>query len=174
MNLSVATPSISHKAEQTQAGSLERAAEIDARVHAGVPDIGGSPYLLHSLRVMLRLQEPVARIVAVRHDLVEDGGPAWDFERLTREGFADTLSEALRPVTKTDEDKDQPDDSAETQIARHLAFIQRAKAHPIGRLVKLADLENDLDTTRLPQPHSAKDELRLRRYRIARELLLVP
>ena len=121
---------------------------------------------------MLRLQDPVARIVAVLHDVVEDGGPNWGFDRLSREGFDDTVIEALRTVTKTAEDIDQPNDSSETQIARYLAFVQRAKAHPIGRLVKLADLEDNLDTTRLPQPHSAKDELRFRKYRIARELLL--
>lgn len=159
---------------ETHPGSLERAVEIAARVHAGVMDKGGSPYLLHPLRLMLRLQDPVARIVAALHDVVEDGGPDWSFERLSREGFSEDVIEALRTVTKAADDHDQPSDSPEAKEARYLAFVQRAKGHPIGRLVKLADLEDNLDTTRLPQPLLGKDELRLRKYRRARELLLAP
>lgn len=34
--------------------TLERAIALGAEVHAGVKDKGGSPYILHPLRVMLR------------------------------------------------------------------------------------------------------------------------
>ncbi len=52
--------------------SLERAIALAAQAHAGQVDKGGAPYILHPLRVMLRLTHPEARIVAVLHDVLED------------------------------------------------------------------------------------------------------
>ena len=46
-------------------GTLERAIEIAARTHAGQLDKGGAPYILHPLRVMLRVAPGVQQIVAV-------------------------------------------------------------------------------------------------------------
>ena len=158
----------------TTPGSLERAVQIAAQVHAGARDKGGSPYLLHPLRVMLRLQDPVAQIVAMLHDVLEDGGPEWSCERLSGEGFGEEVLQALRAVTKTADKQDQFADSPDAKVARYLVIVRRAKARPVGCLVKLADPEDNLDTSRLPQPLSAKDEFRLSKYRVARELLQAP
>ena len=66
------------------ASSLERAIEIAARAHAGQTDKGGAPYVLHPLRVMLQLRDPVAQIAAVLHDVVEDCA-GWSLARLRGE-----------------------------------------------------------------------------------------
>ena len=50
-------------------GSLERAIEIAARGHAGQTDKAGAPYILHPLRVMLRLADEAGRIAAILHDV---------------------------------------------------------------------------------------------------------
>lgn len=52
--------------------SVEKAAEIAARAHAGALDKQGRPYLYHPLRVMLAVDDDDARIVAVLHDVVEE------------------------------------------------------------------------------------------------------
>ncbi|MEG1082761.1 MAG: GTP pyrophosphokinase, partial [Pseudomonas sp.] len=48
--------------------TLERAIAVAARAHEGQQDKGGSAYILHPLRVMLRVSTVEQRIVAVLHD----------------------------------------------------------------------------------------------------------
>jgi hypothetical protein len=48
--------------------------------------------------------------------------------------------------------------------------VRRAAAHPIARSVKLADLEDNLDSTRLSEV-TAQDQSRMERYRRAQALL---
>lgn len=45
--------------EHARRGTLERAIEIAAATHAGQTDKGGAPYILHPLRVMLRVRSAV-------------------------------------------------------------------------------------------------------------------
>ena len=52
---------------------LEKAIEIACRAHQGQRDKAGAPYILHPLRVMLQLDSIEERIVAVLHDVMEDG-----------------------------------------------------------------------------------------------------
>lgn len=154
----------------TPPGSLERAIAIAAAVHAGQTDKGGAPYILHPLRVMLRLSHPMAQIAAVLHDAVEDG-EGWTFDRLAEEGFSPEVIDAVRAVTKR-ADEESPQDAGANEKARlYLSFVQRAARHPVGRRVKEADLEDNLDTARLPKPLSPQDEARLARYRRALALL---
>ena len=46
--------------------TLERALAIAAEAHQGQLDKAGEPYLLHSMRVMLRVQGDQERLVALR------------------------------------------------------------------------------------------------------------
>ena len=64
--------------------TLERAIAIAAEAHAGSPDKGGAPYVLHPLRVMLAVRTMDERIVAVLHDVVEDSKKG-SFDRLDPE-----------------------------------------------------------------------------------------
>ncbi len=52
--------------------TLERAITIAATAHAGQIDKAGAPYILHPLRVMLRVTTEAERITAVLHDVIED------------------------------------------------------------------------------------------------------
>ena len=131
--------------------TLERAIAIAAQAHAGQMDKAGAPYILHPLRVMLRLSSPEARIVGVLHDVVEDTSVT--LENLREEGFSEAVLEAILSVTK------RPGEEYE-------AFVLRAARDPIGRSVKLADLADNSDLSRIPDPTS-KDFERLERYRRA-------
>jgi (p)ppGpp synthase/HD superfamily hydrolase len=135
--------------------TLERAIAIAAAAHTDQVDKAGAPYILHPLRVMLRQTTLEAQIVAVLHDVVEDSD--WTLDQLRAEGFAAEIIEAVEAVTR------QAEESYEE-------FVLRAGRNSIGRLVKLADLADNLDLTRIAQP-TAKDLARLERYRQAQRLL---
>lgn len=129
-------------------GTLERAIEIAARTHAGQTDKGGAPYILHPLRVMLRVAPGAQQIVAVLHDVVEDSDVT--FEDLEREGFAAEVISGLRAVTKV------AGESYED-------FVARAALDPVGKAVKLADLMENSDLSRIAEP-SRKDLERVEKY----------
>lgn len=150
-------------------GSLVRAISIAVEAHAGASDNAGAPYILHPLRVMLAVQGDMARTVAVLHDVVEDC-PYWSFDTLAAEGFQNDVLVALAAVTKRADEEGQVDDPPDLKLAKYLAFVGRASAHPVGRIVKRADLDDNLDVRRLPQL-TDKDRLRLNRYLAARRLL---
>ena len=91
--------------------------------------------------MMLGLSSPDERIFAVLHDVCEDC-PGWTFDRLRDEGFSDKIIAALDAVTKR-EGEDYED------------FARRAAANPIGRNVKLADLADNYDLSRIAEPTEA-------------------
>ncbi|MDI3292501.1 hypothetical protein [Janthinobacterium tructae] len=68
--------------EHARRATLERAIEIAAATHAGQTDKGGAPYILHPLRVMLRVAPGAQQIVAVLHDVVEDSDGKIPFDDL--------------------------------------------------------------------------------------------
>lgn len=151
-------------------GSLGRAISIAVHAHAGVEDKGGNPYILHPLRVMMAVDGDLAKTVAVLHDVVEDG-EGWSLERLAGEGFSPEVLDALAGVTKLPEEEDGPNDSPEAKLERYLGFVRRAGANPISRAVKLADLNDNLDVSRLGKV-SEKDARRLSKYLAAKAVLL--
>ncbi|GMU42282.1 MAG: HD domain-containing protein [Xanthomonadales bacterium] len=136
--------------------TLERAIEIAARAHAGQVDKAGQPYILHPLRLMLAVQDLHARMAAVLHDVVED--TAIGFDELRAEGFPEEVLEAVRALTKLEGE------------SRMQAAV-RAAAHPLARQVKLADVTDNMDLSRIATP-TAKDHARLREYEQVRALLL--
>lgn len=131
--------------------TLERAIAIAATAHAGQVDKGGAPYILHPLKVMLRMTSLEERIVAVLHDVVEDCEISLD--DLRKEGFSEEVLTAIQSVTKV------PGESYED-------FVERAAQNPIGRVVKLADLEENSDLSRIASP-SWEDLERIEKYRRA-------
>jgi (p)ppGpp synthase/HD superfamily hydrolase len=54
--------------------TLEDTISLDAKAHRRRKDKAGAAYILHSLRVMLRMKTNDERIVALLHDVVEDTG----------------------------------------------------------------------------------------------------
>ncbi|MFH0021217.1 HD domain-containing protein [Pseudomonas fluorescens] len=131
--------------------TLERAIAIAATAHAGQVDKGGAPYILHPLKVMLRMTTLEERIVAVLHDVVEDCGVS--LNDLREEGFSEEVLSAIESVTKV------PGESYED-------FVDRAAQNPIGRAVKLADLEENSDISRIASP-GWEDLERIEKYRRA-------
>ena len=115
--------------------NLERAIEIAQEAHKGVKDKGGHDYIHHPIRVMHAMSNDQEKIVAILHDVVEDSD--WTFERLKEEGFEGSVIESLRCVTKYSEEEDYQE------------FIKRAATNKIATKVKMADIEDNLDLSRL-------------------------
>ncbi len=59
--------------------TLEDAIQIAAEAHKGQPDKAGAPYILHPLRMMMRLKTEAEMITAILHDVVEDTD--WTIEK---------------------------------------------------------------------------------------------
>jgi len=149
--------------------TLERAIVIASEAHAGTVDKAGAPYILHPLRVMLKVAPLEAKIVAVLHDVVEDcRDKGYSFEMLEREGFGRAVMDGLRSVTKSDDEEGKHSDPGYEE--KYLRFVRRAFADPIGRLVKIADLEDNCDLSRIASP-SEKDHARVERYRRALDMV---
>ena len=136
--------------------TLERAIAIAAESHSGQTDKGGAPYILHPLRVMLRVEGEVARMAAVLHDVVEDTD--WTLDDLRAEGFGESVVAAVDALTR------RPGEV-------YLDFCRRAARNEVARRVKLADIDDNLDPLRvaaLPEDARSLSD----RYRKARAILL--
>ena len=136
--------------------TIERAIAIAAKAHAGQHDKAGQPYILHPLRVMLRVSEPSEMIAAVLHDVVEDSSVT--LACLAEEGFAQDVLSAVEALTKR---------VGESRIEA----AKRAAMNPIARVVKLADNAENMDISRIKSP-TQKDYERLEEYTLVRKLLL--
>lgn len=81
--------------------TVEDAIAIAAQVHQGQTDKAGAPYILHPLRLMMRMTSADAMITAILHDVVEDSSPQdkWTFDRLRDYGFSEKVVEAVDGVT---------------------------------------------------------------------------
>jgi (p)ppGpp synthase/HD superfamily hydrolase len=101
--------------------------------------------------MMNRMDSKKEKIVAVLHDVVEKS--EWTLENLRGEGFSEEIVDAVDRLTKRDGEA-------------YATHIERTKTNPLSRCVKLADLEDNMDTKRITDP-SEEDEKRLVRFRDA-------
>lgn len=143
--------------------SLEDAIALAARLHKGQRDKAGEFYIFHPLRIMLdpSLMAEEERIVAVLHDVVEDGGITLD--ELRALGYSEVVIEALRLLTRL------PGECYGSYIERIRMARSVAKSAVMIRAaiiavkVKLLDLRHNADLSRIPDP-TEKDLGRKAKY----------
>lgn len=136
--------------------TLEKAIIIATKAHEGVIDKGGNPYILHPLRVMIKQTSEECRIVAVLHDVVEDTDIS--LTDLRNEGFSEDIILAVDALTRRSNES-------------YMEFISRCKQDAMARLVKLADIEDNSDMSRIKNP-TQRDYNRLQKYKKAKDELL--
>ena len=129
--------------------TLKKAIDIATQAHKGVVDKYGAPYIEHIKRVISAGETNDEKIVGALHDVVED--TEWTFDQLLAEGFSNEVIEALKCVTKINEDED------------YEAFIDRVAENPLAIRVKLNDLADNLTITRMDKVRR-KDLKRLNKY----------
>ncbi len=134
---------------------INDAIRMAADVHAGQTDKGGQPYILHPIRVMHGCKSLEAKIVAVLHDVAEDTDVT--LEQLS-EQFGSEVGLALEHLTK------RPGDD-------YASYIDRISRHRIAREVKIQDIRDNMDVSRLPTV-GEQDVARLEKYRKALLILL--
>lgn len=135
---------------------LDKAIKIATEAHKGQVDKAGADYILHPLRVMEKLETKKEKIVGVLHDVVEDTDVT--FEDLENEGFSKEIITALKYLTRRKGEK-------------YFDYIERIKKNSLAKKVKLADLEDNLDISRIKEP-TKKDFSLMKRYEKAKKILL--
>lgn len=113
---------------------LDKAALICVTKHAGQRDKMGCAYFQHPMRVAMRCTTDEEKMVALLHDTIEDTDVTAEY--LLAEGFPQKIVDAILSVTKRDGESYED-------------FVIRVKQNPLGRVVKLHDLEDNLDILRL-------------------------
>lgn len=125
-----------------------KAANLMFMLQHGQKDKAGMDYYFHPMRVSMKCNLIESKTVALLHDIVED--TAMTFEKLRIAQFSEEIIDGVRAVTHKDGES-------------YADFIARAAKDVIGREVKIHDLEDNMDITRLPNL-TEKDWHRLNKY----------
>ncbi len=142
----------------SRSATLDDALAIVVSKFQGIVDKAGQPYLLHCLRVMQGVNDPLAKQVAVMHDLVEDTDVT--FDDLRKQGFADSVIDALQLVTHVTSDS-------------YADYVVRLKSNELARQVKLSDLRDNysLDRVAYRESHREQDAARIQKYILSYQFL---
>ena len=122
--------------KQIKTDYLRDAIEIISKAFAGKVDKAGEPYIGHLSRVAKSFVFGQIKIIALLHDLLEDC-PEWS-EDMLREKFSEYIVDAIVILTKNNKEEYQ-------------VYIDRIKTNQEATIIKLADLKDNMDLTRLPE-----------------------
>jgi (p)ppGpp synthase/HD superfamily hydrolase len=135
--------------------TLDDAILLAAQSHRGQKDKAGGPYILHPLRLMLKMSTEEEMMTAVLHDVIEDSEHT--LSDLRQAGYPEPVLAALDCLTRRETES-------------YEEFIERIRPNPLARRVKLADLEDNMNLQRIPHPQP-RDLERVEKYRRARARL---
>jgi (p)ppGpp synthase/HD superfamily hydrolase len=114
---------------------IDKAIAMALKAHKGQVDKSGRPYILHPLRVAMKFAgNGELFAAAVLHDVVEDSSIT-----------VAQISKAFNPFVAAVVDA-LTCRKGEVYITE---YIPRCRENPIATLIKIADLEDNLDPTRL-------------------------
>ena len=128
-----------------------KAMTLAYEAHHGQTDRSGVPYIFHPARVAENFTNEAVACTAWLHDVVEDTDLTIQDIRLA--GFGTVICDALRLLTH---DKSVP----------YMDYVRAIAENPIAKAVKMADLQDNMDTSRLPEVDEAALK-RLEKYREA-------
>lgn len=130
--------------------NLKYAIGLSAKYHSGQTDKANKPYILHPIRVMLKLQSIEEKIVGILHDIVED--TEYTLNQMKDDGFSEEIIGAVKLLTKTKK--------GDFDIK---AYYQNIFKNKLAKNVKLADLEDNMDLSRIQNPIDSDFE-RVKKY----------
>ena len=125
---------------------VRKASVIAFDAHKDDVDKGGYPYVMHPFFLAFQMDEENAVCVALLHDVIEDHGDKYTFEKLKEEGFNEEIITALKLLTH---DKAVP----------YMDYVKEIGKNELARKVKIADLKHNSDASRLNGNASKKYEL---------------
>ena len=135
---------------------VQKAFEIAKTAHAGQFDKGGAAYIFHPVTVALSCAKDSEIIVALLHDVAEDTN--FTVENLREE--VNLTAEEFQALKILTHDKNIP----------YFDYIQKVKTNALATAVKIADLKNNSDLSRIPAP-TEKDLSRVEKYKSALKIL---
>lgn len=131
--------------------------QIAEKAHEGQVDKAGVPYIAHVDRVARSLVAPHHQVLGLLHDVMEDS--SWDEGDLFKAGVDPKTLITLKVLTHK---KGQP----------YNEYINGILENFDAAIVKLADLRDNMDITRLPDGLKDKDLKRLAKYHKAYHRLI--
>lgn len=135
---------------------LEKAIELALAFHKGqVKSDTGEPYILHCLRVMIKMETEEEMIAAVLHDTIEKSSLTLD--DLIKQGFSSNVIEAIEAISKR-------------KGEQYGDYINRLKSSPLAVKVKIADLEDNTDLRYVKANDQSSVEKLTRRKKYLKEL----
>ena len=132
-----------------------RAMQIAYQAHHGQVDKSGLPYIFHPYHLAEQMEDEYTTCIALLHDVMEDTDVTR--EELAAE-FPREIMEALDLLTHEDG-------------VPYFEYVEKIKANPLARTVKLADLTHNTDKTRLPEGDPNAQRRWEEKYRKAFEIL---
>ena len=128
---------------------------LATKAHEGQTDKAGLPYITHPERVALRMESPELQVIGWLHDTVED-------TTLTvkdiAERFGPETAAAVDAISRRDGEKWSD-------------YLDRVAANPMARQVKISDLIDNSNLSRIPHV-TLKDVERQKKYNKALKKLL--
>ncbi len=139
--------------------TLDDALELVVSQFRGITDKGGQPYILHCLRVMMAVSDPLAQQVGLMHDLLED--TTITSQELRDRGFCNAVVDAVQLLTH------DPSDS-------YTDYVLKLAPNELARQVKLADIHDNYSLCRVPYrgEHVEEDLRRMQRYVLSYQVLM--
>ena len=128
---------------------------LATKAHEGQTDKAGLPYITHPERVASRLSTPEAQVVGWLHDTVEDTPITLRDIEAT---FGPETAAAVDAISRRDGEP-WPD------------YLDRVAANPMARQVKISDLIDNSNLSRIPHV-TLKDVERQKKYNKALKKLL--
>lgn len=113
---------------------LQKAIDFATKALEGKKDYSGQPMVAHALRMMDRVETDEEKIIAVLHDVVEEGGCS--FHELKDAGFSQTVLEGVDVLTR------RPN-------MKYFDYIDDISTNPTAVRVKLAELAENKDQDRV-------------------------
>lgn len=136
----------------------EQAFELVENLFEGKVDKGGSPYINHLIRVSSMVKGKIEKTVALLHDIIEDTDTTTD--DLIKMGFLPEVVTAVDTLTRKESES-------------YKDFIERINfsKNKTAISVKLADLEDNMNLSRISEPTQKDIDRVKKRYEPAYELL---
>jgi len=134
---------------------LNKALYLATLHHRYQTNLAGEPYIFHCIRVAAKFKDPFYKTIALLHDTIED--TTLTIEDLHEEGFSLLKVTIINSLTRK---KDEP----------YMEYIERLSFFSKAIEIKLADLEDNMNTYRLKK-WDEKASKRIERYMKARDFL---
>jgi (p)ppGpp synthase/HD superfamily hydrolase len=133
--------------------SVDAALKIASETHSGQRDKGNKPYILHPIRVGMAVAKygEDHMVVGFLHDVIEDH-PFLNVQQGLKMAESWGLTEMqLDALSRLSKDPENPFTTVwmGMKLNERRSQALRCQVNPIARAVKIADLEDNMDITRL-------------------------